>query len=294
MNTLLKTNMRQFVTGLVGLVGLVAAQSGSLSDASVSSTAVSSGSSSLTSSTSSSSASLTGSPAASSTSSSLASSSTSIASSASTTSKPTAVTVAADGSAQFTAINAAIAAAQNSAIPTVSVLSGMYSESIIIQGTQTVTIVGPTASSYVDNQVVIAAAATNGVVSFNTQNSNGITLRNVNITNTGSSASTKAPAFNAYGSNMLLDTVALVSGGTAVYQAGGFGTTLISNSYIEGKKALALSRSYTANVYQVPISCSTHMSLPTSTTQLLYLQDHLHPSAISKATKPAASGTTRP
>jgi hypothetical protein len=114
------------------------------------------------------------------------------------------------------------------------VQAGTYSESIIIQGTQAITVVGPTASSYALNQVVIAAAAPSGVVSFNTQKSNGIVLRNLNLTNTISSASTRGPAFYAYGSNMFLDTVALVSGGTAVYQAG-FGTTIISNSYIEGK-----------------------------------------------------------
>jgi hypothetical protein len=34
---------------------------------------------------------------------------------------------------------------------------------------------------------------------------------------------------------MLLDTVALVSGGIGVYQSG-FGTTMIANSYIEGKR----------------------------------------------------------
>jgi len=139
----------------------------------------------------------------------------------------------------------------------VSVQSGVYSESIIIQGTQTVTIAGPSASSYVNNQVVIAASATNGVVSFNTQKSNGIVLRNVNITNTISSASTKAPAFNAYGSNMLLDTVALVSGGSAVYQAN-FGTTMITDSYIEGEKTAPESCWHETNKKQVPTSCSMH------------------------------------
>ena len=138
-----------------------------------------------------------------------------------------------------------------------SVQSGVYSESIIIQGTQTVTIAGPSASSYVNNQVVIAASATNGVVSFNTQKSNGIVLRNVNITNTISSASTKAPAFNAYGSNMLLDTVALVSGGSAVYQAN-FGTTMITDSYIEGEKTAPESCWHETNKKQVPTSCSMH------------------------------------
>lgn len=222
----------RFLTGLVGLAGLVAAQSNSPSDASVSSTATSSSSASSALSTSSSSASSTPSSTVVSTSSPSASSPTSA---LSATSKPTAITVATDGSAQFTAINPAIAAAQNSAIPSVVVQAGVYSESIIIQGTQAITVVGPSASSYAQNQVAIVASATSGVLSFNTQKSNGIVLRNVNLTNTISSPSTKAPAFNAYGMNMFLDTVALVSGGSAVYQAN-FGTTMISNSYIEGKR----------------------------------------------------------
>jgi len=166
-----------------------------------------------------------------------ATSATSSSSAASTTGKPTAITVATDGSGQYTAINAAVAAAQNSAIPSVVVQAGTYSESIVIQGTQTVTIAGPTASSYAGNQVVVAAAATGGVVSFNTQKSQGIVIRNINITNTIASASSKAPAFAAYGSNMLLDTVSLVSQGVGVYTAN-FGTTLISNSYIEGADKL--------------------------------------------------------
>lgn len=115
-----------------------------------------------------------------------------------------------------------------------SVKAGTYSESIVIQGTQIVTIAGPAASSYAGNQVTISASAANGVVSFNTQKSSGIVFRNLNIINTlATSASVKAPAVYAWGSNILLDTVSLISGGTGVYQAG-LGTTLISNSYIEG------------------------------------------------------------
>jgi hypothetical protein len=122
-----------------------------------------------------------------------------------------------------------------------------------------VTISGPTASSYAQNQVVIAAPAPGGVVSFNTQKSNGIVLRNVNLTNTISSASAKAPAFYAYGSNMLLDTVALVSGGLGVYTAG-FGTTMITNSYIEGKTFDIRDRKRNStDVHQALISFSTHM-----------------------------------
>ena len=130
----------------------------------------------------------------------------------------TAITVALDGSAQFTAINAAIAAAQNSAIPSVVVKAGTYSESIVIQGTQTVSILGPSASSYAGNQVVIAAPAAIGVVSFNTQKSTGVTFKNVNITNTAAAGS-KAPAVSVAGLNMGFYNCALISTGTGVYTA---------------------------------------------------------------------------
>ncbi|KAK0891512.1 hypothetical protein LTS16_025560 [Friedmanniomyces endolithicus] len=148
----------------------------------------------------------------------------------------TAITVALDGSAQFTAINAAIAAAQNSAIPSVVVKAGTYSESIVIQGTQTVSILGPSASSYAANQVVIAAPAALGVVSFNTQKSTGVTFKNVNITNTGA-AGTKAPAVSVAGVNMGFYNCALVSPGIGVYTAT-LGTAIIANSYIEGTDKL--------------------------------------------------------
>jgi hypothetical protein len=141
----------------------------------------------------------------------------------------------------------------------VSIQAGEYSESIVIQGTQLVTIAGPTASSYAGNQVNIAASAPSGVVSFNTQKSSGAVFRNVNITNTISTANTKAPAFLASGSNMLLDTVALISGSTGVYQAG-LGTTLITNSYIEGIVPHHLSRvSMDTDRNQASTSCSMHM-----------------------------------
>ena len=228
----------RFQAGLIGLIGFAAAQSDSQSGTSgpstvsqSSSASSTSGSAALATIASSTASSLSSTASSSST---LSSSAASTTSPTSATSKPTAVTVALDGSAQFTAINIAIAAAQNSAIPSVVVAPGVYSESIIIQGTQTVTVSGPTASSYAQNQVVIAAPAPSGVVSFNTQKSNGIVLRNVNLTNTIFTATAKAPAFYAYGSNMLLDTVALVSGGLGAYTAG-FGTTMITNSYIEGK-----------------------------------------------------------
>lgn len=171
------------------------------------------------------------------TSSSTLASSTSSSTLVSSTAKPTAVTVATDGSAQFTAINAAVSAAQNSAIPSVVVKAGTYSEAVTIQGSQTITIVGPIASTYAGNQVmIIAAAPTTGVVSFNTQKSQGVTFRNVNITNTAAS-NVKAPAVVMSGVNMAFYGCALVSAGQAVYQAS-YGTTVIANSYIEGTDKL--------------------------------------------------------
>lgn len=136
-----------------------------------------------------------------------------------------AVTVAQDGSGQFTAVGSAVSYAQNNGVATVTVLPGTYSEAITIQGTQTVTIAGPTASSFTDNKVVIAAAATGGVLSFNTQKSTGVTFKNVNITNTAASAGSKAPAVNMSGMNMGFYNCALVSSGTGVYTAS-FGTTV--------------------------------------------------------------------
>ena len=135
------------------------------------------------------------------------------------------VTVAQDGSGQFTAISPAVTYAQNNAIPSVTVLPGTYSEAVTIQGTQTLTIAGPSATSFTDNKVVIAAAASAGVVTLNTQKSTGVTFRNLNITNTIATAGTKAPAVSMQGVNMGFYGCALVSGGIGVYTAT-LGTTL--------------------------------------------------------------------
>lgn len=236
---LLKTSVLSLVnmrfTNLLGLAGLVLTQDSPVSTsntsslsapASMSTTTSSSGTTASASTANASSASIISSPVI--TSPSTAAPSASV--------KATALTVATDGFADFTAINQAIAAAQNSAIPTVSVLAGTYSESVVIQGTQTVTVAGPTASSYAGNQVVVAAAASAGVFSFNTQKSNGVTFRNINVTNTGTIALAKAPAVNVYGSNMLFDTVALVSSGLGSYTAS-FGTSLLAHCYVEGARS---------------------------------------------------------
>lgn len=170
----------------------------------------------------------------------------------------TAVTVAADGSAQFTAVNAAVSAAFNSAIPSVIIKAGTYSEAITIQGTQTLTLVGPTATSFAQNQVVITANGTTGPLSFNTLSSNGVTFKNLNFTNTGTTS--PAPAVYVRGMNMAFYGCSLISAGTQVYYAG-YGTALIANSYIEGTDKLFANKP-TVYVYGSTI-------VPTSSNSLI-------------------------
>ncbi|KAG9945803.1 carbohydrate esterase family 8 protein, partial [Aureobasidium melanogenum] len=173
--------------------------------------------------------------ASSSSSSSLVSSaSTTIASSGTSSPLVTAITVALDGSAQFTAINAAVNAAQNSGVPTVVVKAGTYSESVAILGSQTVTIIGPTASSVAQNQVNIIASGANGVVSITSTNT-GITLKNLNLTNLATSGT--APALYVRGSKHGIYNCALISSSTGLYFSS-FGTALIANSYLEGPDKL--------------------------------------------------------
>ncbi|KAH0261026.1 pectin lyase-like protein, partial [Aureobasidium melanogenum] len=175
--------------------------------------------------------------ASSSSSSLLVSSTSSTIASSATSSSPlaTAITVALDGSAQFTAINAAVNAAQNSGVPTVVVKAGTYSESIAVSGTQTVTIVGPTASSVAQNQVNIVASGTNGVVNIATSNTQGVTLKNLNLTNLATSGT--APAVSVRGSKHGIYNCALVSSSYGVYYSA-YGFALIASSYIEGTDKL--------------------------------------------------------
>ena len=152
--------------------------------------------------------------------------------------------MALDGSAQFTAINAAINAAQNSGIPTVVVNAGTYSEIIAISGTQAVTVVGPTASSVAQNQVNIVASSNTqntGVFNVAAGLTKGVTLRNLNLTNTATSNT--APAAAVRGSKLGIYTCALVSGSTGVFFSS-VGTALIVNSYIEGSDKLFANYPY--------------------------------------------------
>lgn len=206
------------LSSIAGLAAVVACQSNSTI---TSSSTLSSSTTSLTSSVSSTT--------------SLASSSSSTASSSLASSSITALTVATDGSAQFTAINAAISAAQVSGIPTVSVKAGTYSEAVTVGGSQTVTVVGPTASSFAQNQVVISASGSNGVVNIGSSATKGVTFKNLNLTNTASTGT--APAVYIRGSKHAFYNCALVSSSTGVYYSS-YGTALIASSYIEGTDKL--------------------------------------------------------
>jgi pectin methylesterase-like acyl-CoA thioesterase len=166
-------------------------------------------------------------------------SSPSATSSASSSGSKSAITVAADGSGQFTAINAAVLAAQNSAVPTVTILPGTYSEAVNVPGAATVTIVGATATAAADwsqNQVTIAYPG--AALSIGTDSTNGVTLRNLNFVNTAVVAKdANAPAVAPRGRNIGFYGCSIISpGGQAVYASSGL--TFIANSYIEGSTKL--------------------------------------------------------
>lgn len=152
----------------------------------------------------------------------------------STQSSAISVVTVAPTSAQFSDINSAALFAQNSGIPSISVLAGTYGP-VTVAGTQTLTISGPFATAVSDNQVVITSNGAGGSVSFGTANGRGLTLRNLNITNTASSG--VGPAVNAKGVNLGIYTCALVSSAQGVYQAT-YGFTLVADSLIQGTDKL--------------------------------------------------------
>lgn len=159
----------------------------------------------------------------------------SVASTSGTATAGSSVVTVAPTSAQFSDVNAAVSYAQNSGIPTVSILAGTYS-AVTIMGTQTITLAGPTASAVSDNQVVIASNGITGSLSFGTSNGRGLTLRNLNLTNSAASSGV-GPAISAKGVNVGVYTCALISSAQGVYSAS-YGVTLIANSYIQGTDKL--------------------------------------------------------
>lgn len=159
----------------------------------------------------------------------------SVASTSGTATGGSSVVTVAPTSAQFSDVNAAVSYAQNSGIPTVSILAGTYS-AVTIMGTQTITLAGPTASAVSDNQVVIASNGITGSLSFGTSNGRGLTLRNLNLTNSAASSGV-GPAISAKGVDVGVYTCALISSAQGVYSAS-YGVTLIANSYIQGTDKL--------------------------------------------------------
>jgi pectin methylesterase-like acyl-CoA thioesterase len=179
-------------------------------------------------------------------------------SSATPTGSKSVITVATDGSAQFTAINAALAAAQNSGIPTVSVLAGTYSEAVTVLGTATVTILGPspTNADHSENRVTIAAPTT--PFSINTSNVKGVTVRNINIINSATiSAGANAVAVSLRGGNVAFYGCSIISPGATAISAT-YGLAFFANSYIEGSDKIFynLPTAYVYNSTIVPLSSS--------------------------------------
>jgi pectin methylesterase-like acyl-CoA thioesterase len=167
------------------------------------------------------------------------------------------ITVATDGSAQFTAIGAAVAAAQNSGIPTVSVLAGTYSEAVTVLGQATVTILGPSPTGVADystNQVTIEAPAT--PFSIGSSQAKGVTVRNINIVNSATTpAGTNAVAVSLRGSNIAFYGCSIVSPGATAISAT-YGLAFFANSYIEGSDKIFynLPTAYVYNSTIVPLS----------------------------------------
>jgi pectin methylesterase-like acyl-CoA thioesterase len=176
-----------------------------------------------------------------------------------------AITVAADGSGQFTAINAAVIAAQNSGIPTVTVLPGTYSEAVTVTGAATVTIVGATATPAADwsqNQVTISFPA--AALSIGSSSAKGVTLRNINFVNSATtSPGTAAVAVSLRGSNIAFYGCSIVSPGITAVSAS-TGLAFFANSYIEG---------YDKLIYNAPtmyIYSSTIVPLSSISASIVY------------------------
>ncbi|KAK5118525.1 hypothetical protein LTR62_003040 [Meristemomyces frigidus] len=143
----------------------------------------------------------------------------------------TALTVAQDGSGQFTAINPALSYAQSSGIPTVTIKQGTYSDTVSVQATQTVTVIGenPSPDQYSQNAVTISHPL--GPVTIASNNVLGITWRNINFMNRNTTGT--AFAVSLRGTKNAFYDCSFVSAGQGVITST-LGITLISGGYIEG------------------------------------------------------------
>ncbi|KAH7309880.1 pectinesterase [Stachybotrys elegans] len=156
------------------------------------------------------------------------------AASISTTSANVAVTVAADGSGQYSNVNSAISYAQANNIPTVTIKAGTYTETISIQATAAVTIVGETGSTgedYSGNLVTLSNGGGNApVVEFFTSASKGVTWQSVNFINSNPSSS--AGVIFLRGSRNAFYSCQITAAGEVAF-TGSYATGIIASSYIE-------------------------------------------------------------
>ncbi|KAF1937939.1 pectin lyase-like protein, partial [Clathrospora elynae] len=178
----------------------------------------------------------------------------SVTSSTTSTGVSSAVTVALDGSGQFTEINAAVSAAQNSGIPTITILPGNYTETVTVLGAATVTIVGTSPTGIVDwsqNQVTISSPSI--PFSIGSNSAKGVTVRNINLVTTA--VSPNAVVLSLRGSNIAFYGCSIVSPGATAISAS-FGLAFFANSYIEGSDKLFYNypTAYVYNSTIVPLS----------------------------------------
>ncbi|KAK6220113.1 pectinesterase [Colletotrichum tabaci] len=145
-----------------------------------------------------------------------------------------AVTVALDGTGRYTNINSAILYAQTNNVATVTVKAGTYTETISIQATAAVTIVGETAtsgSSYSDNLVTITnGGGDSSPVTFVTSTSKGVTWRNINFVN--SNAASAAGIISLRGSRNAFYSCQFTAAGPVGF-TGSQASGIIANSYIQ-------------------------------------------------------------
>lgn len=161
----------------------------------------------------------------------------------------TAVTVAQDGSGDFTAINPAISFAQNSGVPTVTVMAATYSEAVVVPATATVTILGPTGSDYTSNQVTIVNSTS--PLTINTSGLKGAVFRNINFLTT---ATGNAAVAVLRGTNLGFYGCSFVTPGALTITAGQ-GLSFFANSYFSGTNQIFYNYP-TAYVYNSTIALS--------------------------------------
>ncbi|CAK7222190.1 hypothetical protein SBRCBS47491_004785, partial [Sporothrix bragantina] len=165
------------------------------------------------------------------------------------TKNPLAVTVAKDGSGQFTDINEAVHYAQVYSYPTVSVLPGTYTETVVVTGTATLTVIGATSTSlarrdssssssdntdtYANNAVTVLVTSDSSAVaplSFGTSSSQGTTWHHINFVNSDAASSAGAASLRGFKHGFY--GCQFVAAGT-IGITGSYSSALLAYSYLE-------------------------------------------------------------